>query len=57
MEKRQEYHKPQLRKVHLEGKISVLATCNSSAVAQAYSVEGNMLGCTLNQCFTPPPEA
>ena len=55
MEKKQVYEKPLLRKVRLEAKTSVLATCNTSTFTQPRDVPVLGAGCgpLANNCFTP----
>jgi hypothetical protein len=55
LEKKQVYEKPLLRKVRLEAKTSVLATCNTSTFTQPRDVPVLGAGCgpLANNCFTP----
>ena len=51
MEKKRVYERPALRKVRLEVKASVLATCHTSLTLTAQTVEGE--ACTITGCQYP----
>jgi hypothetical protein len=50
LEKKKAYEKPILRKVRLEVKTSVLATCNTTSVSTAKDLP---LTCQVTGCYTP----
>jgi len=55
LETKQAYEKPLLRKVRLEVKTSVLATCNTSVVSTPMDIPTPGAGCVANMCYTAPP--
>lgn len=57
MQKQQKhrYEKPELRRVRLEVKTSVLDVCNNSIVTTAKDDPTPGAGCRINICFTAPP--
>ncbi len=54
LEKKQDYQKPELRKVRLEAKTSVLSSCNTSVITQAKNDPVPGAGCRVNMCFSSP---
>jgi hypothetical protein len=53
LENKQAYEKPLLRKVRLEVRTSVLATCNTSTIPTPQDIPIPGGGCLDNFCYTP----